>query len=162
MHSQIASRGVVSSFATIVVLAVSFFVPLLLHAQAAGATLSGNVTDPSSATISNANVSIKNIETGISRDVTTNEAGFYNAPNLSPGIYEVSASASGFSKLVQTNITLTVGAEQVLNLSLQVGAITQTVEVPGEPPNVELTSSAVTADGRSPRHASMKKRSSIA
>jgi hypothetical protein len=146
MRFQNASRGVVCSFATIVVLAVSFFVPVLLHAQAAGATLSGNVTDPSSATIPNANVSIKNIETGISRDVTTNEAGFYNAPNLSPGIYEVSASAPGFSKLVQTNITLTVGAQQALNLSLQVGEVTQTVEVPGEPPNVELTSSAVTAE----------------
>jgi hypothetical protein len=136
MRFQNASRGVVCSFATIV----------LLHAQAGGATLSGNVTDPSSATIPNANVSIKNIETGISRDVTTNEAGFYNAPNLSPGIYEVSASAPGFSKLVQTNITLTVGAQQVLNLSLQVGEVTQTVEVPGEAPNVELTSSAVTAE----------------
>ena len=82
MRFQNASRGVVSSFAAIVVLVASFFVPALLHAQAAGATLSGNVTDPSSATIPNANVSIKNIETGISRDVTTNEAGFYNAPHL--------------------------------------------------------------------------------
>src|ERR1700757_2916187 len=101
MNSQSSSRGVSSSFATVVVLLVSFFVPVLLHAQVAGATLSGTVTDPSNAAVPNSNVSIKNIETGISRDVMTNEAGFYNAPNLSPGTYEVSVSAPGFSKLVQ-------------------------------------------------------------
>lgn len=146
MYSEKACRSVFASLLTIAVLAVSFFVPVAVHAQAEGATLSGIVTDPSSAAVPNSNVSIKNIETGISRDVTTNEAGFYNAPNLSPGIYEVSVSAPGFSKLVQTNITLTVGAQQVLNLSLQVGEVTQTVVVPGEGPNVELTSSALTAE----------------
>ena len=146
MHFQKACRDLVISFATIVVLAVSIFVPVFLHAQVAGATLSGNVTDPSGAVIANANISIKNIETGITRDVTTSAAGFYNAPDLSPGTYEVSASAQGFSKLVQTNITLTVGGQQVLNFSLQVGAVSQTVEVTGEPPTVELTSSAVSAE----------------
>ena len=146
MRFRFANRGVISCLAIVAVLAVSFFVPVFLHAQAAGATLSGVVTDPSSAVVPNANVSIKNIETGISRDVITNEAGFYNAPNLSPGIYEVSGSAPGFTKLVRTNITLTVGGQQVLNLSLRVGEVSQTVEVPGEAPNVELTSSAVTAE----------------
>src|SRR6267143_2108024 len=146
MRFQFTSRGVVSSIAMIAVLVASFFVPILLHAQAAGATLSGMVTDPSNAAVPNTNVSIKNIETEISREVTTNEAGFYNAPNLSPGVYEVSASAPGFSKLVQTNITLTVGAQQVLNLSLRVGEVSQILEVAGEAPNVELTSSALTAE----------------
>ena len=144
MNSQSSSRGVSSSFATAVVLLVSFFVPVLLRAQVAGATLSGTVTDPSNAAVPNANVSIKNIETGISREITSNDAGFYNAPNLSPGAYEVSASAAGFSKLVQTNVTLTVGAQQVLNLSLQVGEVSQTVQVASEAPSVELTSSTVT------------------
>src|ERR1700739_2123663 len=146
MYSENACRSVFASLLTIVVLAVCFFVPVAVHAQAEGATLSGMVTDPSSAAVPNSNVSIKNTETGISRDGMTNEAGFYNAPNLSPGVYEVSVSAPGFSKLVQTNVTLTVGAQQVLNLSLQVGEVTQTVLVPGEGPNVELTSSALTAE----------------
>src|SRR5882762_1375058 len=146
MRFQFTNKGVSCSVATMVVFLVSFFVPVLLRAQVAGATLSGTVTDPSSAAVPNANVSIKNIETGISRDVTTNEAGFYNAPNLSPGVYQVSASAPGFSKLVQTNIALTVGAQQVLNLSLQVGEVSQILEVASEAPNVELTSSALTAE----------------
>src|SRR5882762_7361641 len=146
MRFQFTNKGVSCSVATMVVFLVSFFVPVLLRAQVAGATLSGTVTDPSNAAVPNSNVSIKNIETGISRDVTTNEAGFYNAPNLSPGVYEVSASAPGFSKLVQTNITLTVGAQQVLNLSLRVGEVSQILEVAGEAPNVELTSSALTAE----------------
>ena len=82
MYSEKACRSVFASLLTIVVLAVCFFVPVAVHAQAEGATLSGMVTDPSSAAVPNSNVSIKNIETGISRDVTTNEAGFYNAPHL--------------------------------------------------------------------------------
>ena len=146
MNSEKARNSVVANLVTIAFLAVSFLIPAVVHAQAAGATLSGMVTDPSSAAVPNSNVSIKNTETGISRDVTTNEAGFYNAPNLSPGTYEVSVSAPGFSKLVQPNITLTVGAQQVLNLSLHVGEVTQTLVVPGDGPNVELTSSALTAE----------------
>ena len=82
MYSEKACRSVFASLLTIVVLAVCFFVPVAVNAQAEGATLSGMVTDPSSAAVPNSNVSIKNIETGISRDVTTNEAGFYNAPHL--------------------------------------------------------------------------------
>src|SRR4029077_6656691 len=146
MHFQFTGRDVLRTLVTVLILVSGVLAPVVILAQVAGATLSGTVTDPSNGAVPNSNITIKNIETGISRDVTTNDAGFYNAPNLSPGVYEVSASAPGFSKLVQTHITLTVGAAQVLNLSLQVGEVTQTVEVPGEAPNVELTSSAVTAE----------------
>src|SRR4029077_6183164 len=72
-------------------------------------------------------------------------AGFYSAPNLLPGTYEVSASATGFSTEVQTGLTLTVGAEQALNFTLQVGQVTQTVQVTGEAPIVELASSSISA-----------------
>ena len=146
MHIQFTSRGVLGALVAVVILMAGVLAPVVIHAQVAGATLSGSVTDPSNAAVPNSNITIKNIETGISRDVTTNDAGFYSAPNLSPGVYEVSASAPGFSKVVHSNLTLSVGAQQVLNLSLQVGEISQTVNVSEDAPTVELASSAITAE----------------
>ncbi|MFY9531033.1 MAG: TonB-dependent receptor [Candidatus Acidiferrales bacterium] len=141
-----ASKKIAISLATFVALTVSFFLSVPLHAQVAGATLSGVVTDSSGAVVANATVSIRNTATGITREVTTDVAGFYSAPNLSPAVYEVTGSAPGFSTRVQTGITLTVGAQQVLNFSLQVGQVTQRVVVTGEAPAVDLASSTISAE----------------
>ena len=133
-------------FCTLAVLALSFCAPVRVAAQVAGAALSGTVTDSSGAAVAKATLVIRNVETGVARTVTTDSVGFYNAPNLSPGTYEVTVSAPGFNKQVQSNITLTVGAQQVLNPSLSVGQVTQTVEVTGAAPAVELASSAISAE----------------
>src|ERR1700680_239837 len=85
-----------------------------IYAQVAGATLNGTVADASGAGVPNANVSIKNTATGVARDITTDSDGFYSAPNLLPGTYDITVSASGFSTAVQTGLTLTVGAVQAL------------------------------------------------
>jgi outer membrane receptor protein involved in Fe transport len=121
--------------------------------QVTGATLSGLVTDASGATISNASVSAKNVATGEERAVVTNAEGFYTVPNLLPGSYDVSVTAPQFQKIVRRGITLTVGAQQALNISLKPGAVTQVVEVMGAPPDVQTTSSAVssTVDSRTVR-----------
>src|SRR5712692_10152220 len=83
------------------------------YAQVSGATLSGTITDPSGASIAGAKVSVANKATGVTRDVTADAAGFYSAPNLLPGVYDVTASASGFSTAKQSDLTLTVGSQQV-------------------------------------------------
>src|SRR3979490_2063352 len=119
--------------------------PQSAPAQAVGATLSGLVTDSSGAAIPNATVLIKNEATGEVREVTTNGDGIYSAPNLIPGLYELSVTAAGFKKLIQPAITLTVGAQRELNLSLKPGQATETVEVTDTPPNVEATTTAVTS-----------------
>ncbi|MGH9438909.1 MAG: carboxypeptidase regulatory-like domain-containing protein, partial [Terriglobia bacterium] len=136
----ISTRLLIIGLATLIV-----FVPAQLKAQVTGATLSGSVTDVSGAVIPGARVSIKNTATGVIRNVTANSAGFYNAPNLLPGTYQVTGSASGFNTVVRTGITLTVGAEQVLNLTLQVGKITQTVQVTGQAPALQLATSSMSA-----------------
>jgi len=140
------SRNFVLRLAAIAALVFSIAAPTTLRAQVAGATLSGTVTDASGAAVPDASVSIKNTDTGVTRDVTADSAGFYNAPNLSPGNYEIDVSAKGFSKLVQNGVTLTVGAQQVLNFSLTIGQVTQTVQVTGEAPAVQLASSAISAE----------------
>jgi carboxypeptidase family protein/TonB-dependent receptor-like protein len=114
-------------------------------AQVSGATLSGVVTDTSGAAVPNANVAIKNVATGVVRSVTSNQDGFYTAPNLLPSTYEVTASAQGFNTIVEKGIVLTVGQEQELNISLKVGQVQQSIEVTAAPPAVETTTSAVSA-----------------
>ena len=115
------------------------------HAQISGATLSGTVTDQSGGVVPQATISIKNVATGITRSNATSAAGFYSAPNLLPGIYEVKAEAQGFTSKIQTGVNLTVGEQQVLNFALQVGQMSQTVEVNTEAPNVDLVSSTISA-----------------
>ena len=114
-------------------------------AQAVGAALSGLITDERGGAVPGATVSIKNVGTGVVREVSSNGDGFYSAPNLLPGAYEVRVTAQGFQTLVQKEIGLTVGAEQALNLSLKVGQLNQTVEVNAAPPDVQTTSSTISA-----------------
>src|SRR5437870_13105145 len=116
-----------------------------VYGQVVGATLSGTVTDQSGALMPGDQVSIKNTATGVSRGIRTDEAGFYTVPNLLPGVYEVTASAAGFRTTVQSGITLTVGAQQALDIKMQVGQTSETVEITAEAPTVELTSSTLSA-----------------
>src|ERR1700676_2910242 len=110
-------RGVMmfAKFKAVVALVLlSMLVSVPVHAQVSGATLSGTVTDPNGSGVPNVTVSIKNTAMGIAREVATDTAGFYSVPNLTPGVYEVSFSATGFSTQVQTRITLTAGAQHTL------------------------------------------------
>jgi hypothetical protein len=115
-------------------------------AQVAGGTLSGTITDPSDKSVPQAQVSITNVATGITTTVTTNSDGFYIAPNLLPGEYQVTVSAKGFSTETKKGISLSVGSQQVFNLTLQVGSAARTVvEVTTEAPAVQLASSDISA-----------------
>src|SRR5262249_54122289 len=131
------------SIAPLAALTLATLVSVEVYAQVAGATLSGTVTDATGGVIPGAQVSIQNVATGVIRKVSTDEAGFYTAPNLLPGTYDVTCQAQGYSTVVQKGITLTVGAAQALNLSPPLGQVSQTVEVRDAPPTVQLTSSTI-------------------
>jgi hypothetical protein len=128
------------------ILAIAFLFPIHASAQVAGATLSGTITDPSGAAIVGAKVSIVNKATSATRDITTDSAGFYSAPNLLPAPYEVTVSAPGFSTSRSSDVVLKVGAEQVLNLSLSIGQSNQTVEVTGAASLVQLSNSTIRSE----------------
>src|SRR5580704_11168114 len=86
-----------AKFKTVAALVLfSMLVSVPVRAQVSGATLSGTVTDVAGSAVPSAIVSIKNTATGITREVSTDSAGFYSAPNLPPAVYEVTASAPGF------------------------------------------------------------------
>ncbi len=114
------------------------------NAQVVGGTILGTITDPSGGVVPRAQILIRNVANGTTRDVETDAAGFYAAPNLLPGIYEVTASAAGFATNVEKDITLTVGSQQVLNFTLSVGRFSESVEV-NSASMIDLATSAIGA-----------------
>src|SRR5690349_25016798 len=100
------------AFVLAIVLFACLFVPST-YAQIAGATLSGTVADPTGSVIPNAQLSIRNTATGVATTVSSNTQGFYSAPNLQPGDYEIRTSAGGFATS-ETHVTLAVGAQQLV------------------------------------------------
>jgi hypothetical protein len=116
-----------------------------LYSQVAGATLSGTITDSQGAVVPNAKVSVRNAATSVNTESTSNATGLYTVPNLTPGDYDISVSASGFSTAT-VKLTLTVGQKQELNIPLRVGQLAQTVEVSSLVPQVDLESSTITGN----------------
>jgi hypothetical protein len=131
--------------AALALLLSGFLAPYRALAQSAGANLSGVITDESGAVVPNAKIAIQHVANGTTRQVTSNESGVYSAPNLLPGVYDVTVSAQGFVTTVQKGITLTVGAEQALNVAVKLGQVTQVMEVTATTPMVDTSSSTVSA-----------------
>jgi hypothetical protein len=134
-----------ATYVLIPLLAIAFSLSLSvsLFSQVTGATLSGTISDPSGGVIAEAQISIRNTDTGISKDIQADSAGYFTAPSLAPGSYEVKITAAGFNTTVST-VTLTVGAQQQLNIQMKVGETSQTVEVTAAAPQIELASSMLT------------------
>ncbi len=128
---------------TLVLILVSI-ASVSVHAQEAGGTILGAVTDPSGAAVGNAKVTIKNMGTGVERSMATNEQGFFVAPNLVPGSYQVRVEATGFSSAVESDVVLTVGENRQINIPLKIGQASEEVAVIGSQiSDVQLVSSSV-------------------
>ncbi|HXK06138.1 MAG TPA: TonB-dependent receptor [Verrucomicrobiae bacterium] len=110
-----------------VLLSVLFVVALQVSAQEA--TIVGTVTDPTGATVPNANIRITNSETGRVSVFSTSVAGEYVAPSLRIGHYLVRAEAAGFRPIEQKDVVLQVGDRVRVDFKLQVGAATEEVTV---------------------------------
>src|SRR3984957_13837692 len=139
------NKKLIKCVVIVLTIGISLVVSLPLRAQVAGGTLSGTVTDASGAVVPNAEVEIKNSATGIAKTVTTSTEGFYTAPNLLPGNYEVAVSAPGFNTAIKNGIVINVGSQPVFNLVLEVGVVVNRVEVSTDAPTVQLTSSEISA-----------------
>ncbi len=111
-------------------LILSFPIANPLRAQSSAATLSGTVTDTSGKTVPNAEVSIKNVETGQSTEAHTNPTGNYSVPDLASGDYTVSASVEGVGAKT-SKVTLTGATQQTMDLVLDAGPAQQ--EIPASP-----------------------------
>ena len=114
-----------------------FFLASRTPGQVAGGLIQGTVKDPTGALIAEARVSVTNTDTGIARETSTNAAGSYSVPNLVPGRYAISAAAPGFADRVVSDVTLTVGEQKIVDLTLTVKTQTQQVTVSEVVPAVD-------------------------
>jgi len=115
------------------IVAVIAFVALaqtVLFGQAVNfAQIQGRVTDSSGAAISGATVTATQTSTGLVRTTVSNDSGQYVLPNLPVGQWDIRAKAQGFGEFLQKNVTLQVGEQPQINISMKVGGATETVEV---------------------------------
>ena len=112
-------------------------VGVFAQSQATTGTIQGTIVDPNGAVVSGATVTVKNVETGFERTVTTNSDGFFTAPLLPLGRYRVTTDASGFSKSILENVDVTVGQTLSLKIDMAIGSATVTVDVSAEPDAVD-------------------------
>src|SRR5262245_14964790 len=127
------------------ILACAALLPLFLTApmygQAVSGTILGFVKDASGAAVANAPVVITGIQTGTNRTAMTGSEGQFDAPSLPPGLYNVSVEMPGFKKVTLANLQLGVDQKLRTDITLEVGAITETVQVEGEAPVIKADTS---------------------
>lgn len=94
----------------------------------------GTVTDPSSAAVVSANVTITNVETNVSRPYQTNSTGYYEGRQLNAGRYRITAQATAFKQAISEVVDLPVGARVQVNIQLELGEASQSISVRAEAP----------------------------
>ncbi len=112
-------------------------------AQAGRGSISGLVSDPAGALVQGAQVTLLNPATGVTQHTVTSGAGLYTFISLNPGVYKVTASQKGFKNIAQDKVTVTVDQVTEVNITLQVGAISETVTVTEGVELVEPSNSTV-------------------
>ena len=127
----------------ILAVAALLVLPGALLAQSGTGTIDGRVLDQSRAAVPGANVTAKNVATGLSRSAVVSPTGTYRITALPAGSYDLSASLSGFSTQVSKGVVVQVGDTVTVDFAMRVGAVTETVEVMGESPLVQTTTSDV-------------------
>ena len=130
-------------------------------AQDVSATIGGSILDPSGSALAGAKVTITNTDRNqVAREITTENAGTYTAPLLPIGNYSIKVEAKGFKTETRTNVVLNVNDSLKINFSLQVGAVTDTVEVKSQAVAVELgtPANATTIEGVQVRELSLSTR----
>ena len=134
--NQVCSRRVIYIALMAVLAAVIAF------GQSDLGSISGFVKDPSGSTIPNAKITVKN-ESGLERQATTNESGYYIVTSIPPGTYSVSVEAAGFKKFDSASNKLNPSSTLAVDAQLAVGAATETVEVTASAQTLQTESASV-------------------
>ena len=121
--------------------------------QESRGTVLGRVTDSTGSVVPGATIQIANVETGVTLKGATNGEGNYFFSFLIPGMYSVTAEREGFKRIVRNGIEVNVNARLELNLTLEIGAVTDTVNVTEEAPLLDTTNASIgrVVDGRETR-----------
>ena len=107
------------------------------------AQISGSVTDQSGAVLPGVDVTVTQIDTGLTRGAVSNETGSFILPSLPVGPYRLEAALPGFRTYAQTGITLQVGSNPVINVKLEIGQVSETIEVQADAALVETRNTGI-------------------
>lgn len=125
------------------VLVIALLVPAALSAQTVTGTLQGSVKDGSGAVIPGTLVSVRNLDTGQTRETTTNTVGYYVLPFLPIGSYELIASLSGFRTVIHQQVTIALNDTRVVNFEMAPAAVSESVTVRAEAAPINTTSGEI-------------------
>ena len=115
----------------------------LSKAQSTFGSVVGNVTDPTGAALAGTQVTLTNLGTNEKRTDTTNADGLYQFVNVAPGQYSVECSRSGFKRTVRSPVVVETQSTAKIDLALQLGNVTQTIEVTAQTPLLQPDSSSL-------------------
>lgn len=120
-----------------------FALSLASLAQTQQATLRGLVQDSTGASVPNATLKLTNVDQNRSWETKANDTGAYVFLQIPPGNYSLAAEAAGFKKYTRTGLTLEVAMVAEINIPLEVGQLTESIQVTGETPLLETASSTL-------------------
>src|ERR1700693_359469 len=121
--------------------AIGFLISPILRAQTTS-TLEGTIKDKQGLAIAGVQVQVISAALAIDRTVATESDGSYRFAGLPPGIYEIHAAKTGFESEISKNLEVTLNRVVVYDITLQVGAVTQTIEVDSATPLLETATSS--------------------
>jgi outer membrane receptor protein involved in Fe transport len=136
-------QGFTKLLATLLVIAVVVLVAPVAFAQTETGTVTGTITDQSSAAVSGAKIEVKSVDSGLTRSTVSGSGGLYTISGLKPAVYDVVVEAAGFQKYLQ-RVSVTVGSITEVSAQLTVGAQSQTVEVTSAVDTVEVNTESQT------------------
>ena len=116
---------------------------LVASAQSTTGSIQGRIADAQSGTLPGVSVTVRNVDTQLTRDTVTNESGNYDVQLLPPGAYEIVAGLTGFRTQQRTGVRLTVNQAARIDFQLELSSVQESVEVRGQAPLVETVDSAV-------------------
>src|SRR5947199_5619269 len=128
---------------SVIRLTIFLLTAALAIAQTATSRITGTVSDVSGALVPGATVTARNEATGVTYTQTTTEAGLYAFPSVPVGTYTVSVALQGFKTANKTGNILEVNTPLVINVSLEVGGITETVSVAAEAEALQTTNATI-------------------
>jgi hypothetical protein len=131
--------GIMLRFLRIALGALTILLPVMAQETA---EITGRIVDPSGGIVPGVSVEVRNLGTNAKWDVTTNSDGYYTQPLLPPADYRVTVRLAGFKQEIR-NVTLEVGQVSRLDFQLQVGAVTETIEVMAAAPLLESSNASV-------------------
>ena len=113
------------------------------HAQQGTSAIRGRISDAQGGVLPGVAIVVTHAESGTIRETVTGPDGTYLVPALVPGPYRITAALQGFRRLMQEDIVLRIGTTLQLDLTLQVGALEESLTVTAEAPQVDITSAQI-------------------